>query len=171
MAREWVQRVLQQHKITTYTEKQKSIGNFKKVEKQKNKLNEKGVVYMIPCQQCEKSYIGQTSRPLKTRIAEHEYAIKKRNMNNSIARHNILEGHNPNFTGAAILTKEKNQRTREQKENWFISKNDTRIINHLGIENKQIRDWIKIVEDKTKKVHRKQEHDRQKGVQQARNRN
>ena len=92
---------MMQHQIITYVEKQRSLGTFKKESNRPitSKLSETGVVYNIPCKQCDKSYIGQTSRELKTRIAEHQYAIKKRNMNNSIARHNILEGHDPDMGG------------------------------------------------------------------------
>jgi len=140
-----------QHQIMTYVEKQRSLGTFK-VPKFTNKHSETGVVYNIPCKQCDKSYIGQTSRELKTRIAEHQYAIKKRNMNNSIARHNILEGHDPDFSGAEILTKEKNTSTRVQKESWFIAKNNSQIINHMGTECKQMSEWMQILERKKVRV-------------------
>ena len=36
----------------------------------------KEVVYSIPCQ-CGKEYIGETGRPLKTRVKEHRAALKK----------------------------------------------------------------------------------------------
>ena len=45
--------------------------------KDKLKTNQKaGVVYQIPCQQCEKSYIGETGRILKERITEHERDVR-----------------------------------------------------------------------------------------------
>ena len=37
---------------------------------QKNK--DKGIVYKIPCGDCSEVYIGETGRPLKTRITEHK---------------------------------------------------------------------------------------------------
>ena len=36
---------------------------------------DKGVVYQIPCAQCDEVYIGETGRPLKTRISEHKRAL------------------------------------------------------------------------------------------------
>ena len=36
-----------------------------------------GVVYQLPCSECESSYIGETKRPLETRLREHKAAIKR----------------------------------------------------------------------------------------------
>ena len=35
-----------------------------------------GVVYQLPCSECEFSYIDETKRPLETRLREHKAAIK-----------------------------------------------------------------------------------------------
>ena len=56
-----------------------------KVEKQKKA----GVVYKIPCSQCEKVYIGETGRQLGTRITEHRKEAEKisdRNFTRSTCR-------------------------------------------------------------------------------------
>jgi len=37
----------------------------------KPKLSNKDVVYKLCCKNCDASYVGQTSRQLKTRISEH----------------------------------------------------------------------------------------------------
>ena len=34
-----------------------------------------GVVYLIPCKECRKVYIGQTGRSLKQRVKEHKRAL------------------------------------------------------------------------------------------------
>ena len=36
---------------------------------------DKGVVYQISYAQCDEFYIGETGRPLKTRISEHKRAV------------------------------------------------------------------------------------------------
>jgi len=35
-----------------------------------------GVVYQIPCKQCDRTYVGETSRMLKDRITEHECDVR-----------------------------------------------------------------------------------------------
>ena len=47
----------------------------------------KGVVYEVPCGECEQVYIGETGRNLKERLKEHQYAVKKENPKNGIAAH------------------------------------------------------------------------------------
>ena len=45
----------------------------------------KGVVYEVPCQDCECVYTGETSRTLEKRLSEHKNAVKKHDSNNGIA--------------------------------------------------------------------------------------
>ena len=48
---------------------------------------DKGVVYQIPCAQCDVVYIGETGRPLKTRISEHKRAVATGDVRNANATH------------------------------------------------------------------------------------
>ena len=36
-----------------------------------------GGVYIVPCRECPSVYIGQTGRPLETRIREHKYNVRR----------------------------------------------------------------------------------------------
>ena len=47
----------------------------------------KGVVYEVPCQDCECVYIGETSRTLEKRLNEHKNGVNKHNSNNGFAAH------------------------------------------------------------------------------------
>ena len=49
------------------------------------------VIYAIKCGQCNETYIGQTSRPLKARIAEHLYDIQ--NKTNTHMSHHFNKTH------------------------------------------------------------------------------
>ena len=52
------------------------------------------VVYKINCKDCDASYVGQTGRQLRTRIAEHRNNIKYKTSNRSvITDHRIDFGH------------------------------------------------------------------------------
>ncbi len=49
--------------------------------------NQREVVYEVPCKDCELKYIGETKRSLKTRMAEHKYAVRRGDERNGIAVH------------------------------------------------------------------------------------
>ena len=61
-----------------------------------------GVVYEIPCQDCEKVYIGETGRSLQKRMMEHKAAVRRGDRNNGIAVHAWDEDHRIDWEGANI---------------------------------------------------------------------
>lgn len=52
----------------------------------------KSVIYLITCP-CGLSYVGKTSRELKTRIAEHHSTIRCKNLNYPVAAHFLEHNH------------------------------------------------------------------------------
>ena len=53
-----------------------------------------GVVYRIPCRTFHKVYIGQTSRTLKHRLAEHRRALRSGEAAlSAVAEHAMKEDH------------------------------------------------------------------------------
>ena len=71
-------------------------------------LDVKGVVYSIPCADCSATYIGETGRTLKVRMAEHKRAVKSKDPPNGIAVHVQKTAHNINWQEARILARENN---------------------------------------------------------------
>ena len=67
--------------------------------------NEKSVVYRIPCGTCDRSYIGESGRGLKTRIAEHRRDVRGHVLSNAIVVHADKSGHLPRWEQAEILEK------------------------------------------------------------------
>ena len=53
-----------------------TIGQDLSSKKSHNPEEKSGVVYQVPCSDCNFVCIGQTKRDLKSRLAEHELAIK-----------------------------------------------------------------------------------------------
>ena len=47
-----------------------------------------GAIYSIPCQVCDKSYIGETKRKFSTRLKEHQKAVENKHSHKSaLAEH------------------------------------------------------------------------------------
>ena len=62
----------------------------------------RGVVYCIPCKDCEYVYIGETGRTLHKRISEHKYAIKRQDKNNGISVHVWSTNHVIDWESASV---------------------------------------------------------------------
>ena len=76
----------------------------------------KNVIYKIPCAECTKKYVGQTSGTLKKRTAEHirwcqkkhkKQMLKTTQKNDGIAYHHHSTGHQIDFKNTQIITQEK----------------------------------------------------------------
>jgi hypothetical protein len=91
------------------------LSRFIKVQKDVLSNNlKKNVVYKIMCKDCDASYVGQTSRKLKTRITEHRNHINW-NTNNHfvIAEHRLNCNHDFDWENIKIL---------DNKRFFFLSK-------------------------------------------------
>ena len=62
----------------------------------------RGVVYEVPCRDCNCRYIGETGRSLQERLKEHRYAVQTANMNNGIAAHAWNQQHQVDWDGAEV---------------------------------------------------------------------
>lgn len=75
----------------------------------KNKVpdqKKKGVVYLIPCRECEEGYVGETGRTLQKRIEEHKTAVRRGDEKNGIAVHVKKTNHTINWAEASVLKSE-----------------------------------------------------------------
>jgi hypothetical protein len=100
--------------------------------KDKRQINDKtGVVYSIPCLDCNKEYIGETSRCLGTRITEHQKDIKNNKKQSRVAMHVKENGHNMNFDECKIIYNERYMDKRLFLEAW--ASNDSTFNRHIDI--------------------------------------
>ena len=67
-------------------------------------LNKTGVVYRIPCVDCDGSYVGQTGKSLGQRIKEHRKAVASFNTDTSaLAEHVLTKDHHIDWEDATII--------------------------------------------------------------------
>ena len=87
--------------------------------KKPGQLEKHGLVYRIPCSACPWSYIGETGRTLRERVAEHKRAVRDWVTSSEIANHVAETGHAMNWEASAILSLESHHFRRVFKEAWF----------------------------------------------------
>lgn len=98
--------------------------------------NSKGCVgvYKIPCS-CPSSYIGETSRPLKTRLREHEGDVKNKNPKSAVASHLIQnKNHIINFDSASLIFHETRYFHRIFMESLYIQKSEHTMNRDKGLD-------------------------------------
>ena len=93
-------------------------------------LKQSGVVYSIPCKDCDVEYIGETGRAFGTRQDEHERAVQlKKSGNSALAKHVHDEDHSVAWKKSRILCKENRWAQRKWKEACFIEQANNGIAN------------------------------------------
>ena len=80
----------------------------------------KGVVYQVPCAECESVYIGETGKTLEKRISEHKGAVKRHDVKNGIAVHAWTKQHKVNWQAATVKHVETNHSRRKTIEALHI---------------------------------------------------
>ena len=68
-----------------------------------------GVVYGIPCINCNQCYAGETVKQLKTRLHEHYLAIRRADKLSHLWQHCSVAGHEINLENTAVIGKAKNK--------------------------------------------------------------
>ena len=82
----------------------RTIGDLVK-QKERRIGNENSIVDRVPCRGCQKFYIGETSRSLKTRISEHRRDLRNHRLTNSMVLHARDENHLPLWEKAEQVKK------------------------------------------------------------------
>ena len=66
-----------------------------------------GVVYKVPCSDCDRTYIGQTGNSLRTRLQQHRAACRHLQREKSaLAEHSIDSDHRINWAEAKVVSRQ-----------------------------------------------------------------
>ena len=88
------------------------------MRKKPDALERRGLVYRIPCKDCNWSYVGETSRSLQDRLKEHKRAVRNFSTSSEIANHVLDNDHRIDWDNAGILDRESCHFKRLFKEAW-----------------------------------------------------
>lgn len=91
-----------------------------------------GVVYRIPCTDCDHVYIGETG-DFQRRLKERCYDVKKEKVSsNALAEHSVSKGHDIDWASAHVLATEINLTSRLHLESLLIQTTDTTLNRNDG---------------------------------------
>ena len=85
------------------------------------KDEEKPGVYVIKCNDCNLSYVGESGRQLSKRVGEHKRAVRLNENNSAIARHCWDFDHRMNFEGSKLVYTNSNVKQRRVVEGVLIN--------------------------------------------------
>ena len=101
---ETIHRILLSYRIGSHYKPQNLIRHRLVKPKDKTDLLEaSGSVYYICCKDCDAAYVGESQRPLKTRIAEHK---RPSNKSSPVALHSTTENHSMDWDHLQVLDRE-----------------------------------------------------------------
>jgi hypothetical protein len=154
---EKIRRLNSKHNIRTVFKTNDTIrSRVTKVKPINKQLETKNVVYEVPCS-CNKSYIGQTSRPVNVRINEHRKKVNSREIYGSKISERVVETNREiKWEDSRILLKEPNWRMINLVESLFIAANKDTLsqpsIDISPVYLDIVRDELKTIQERAMKV-------------------
>ena len=98
-----IKRLGKRYNINTVFKASESLRSHLTKTKPSTLKDTKYCIYEIPCV-CSTSYVGESKRPLKTRITEHQkHTTRGETEKCGVADHDWTNNHNPKWTEARIL--------------------------------------------------------------------
>ena len=114
-------RLLARVNIKTVYKPCRKIGEMLASVKDIVHLEGKGV-YEVPCNDCTRTYIGQTGRKISIRLNEHRNSVSKYDKTSTLAQHAVNSFHQINFAGSSHIASERSKFCREIREAVEIEK-------------------------------------------------
>ena len=88
-----------------------------------------GCIYEIPCNQCNKKYVGQSGKELIVRLKQHRNNVRDGNMASSLFQHVNNHNHSINWTAAKEIIFCKDYVKRNVIESCMIKKKYGELLN------------------------------------------
>jgi len=107
--------------IKTVSNSSKTIKSIINNKRNNTQTRSNAGVYTIQCLDCNKQYIGETSRHIDQRIREHKRDIRNGQMNNALTKHISETNHSFNFKESKLLVRIHNKNERKIVESSTIS--------------------------------------------------
>ena len=127
---EVLQRVFRQRGVNTYRRPFNSLRQqLTHVKDKTHTLKKCGVVYHVQCDKCPADYIGETARPLDTRLKEHQSRS-----NSAIYEHCDNTGHCITPDTTKVLVSEDHQMKRKVREAIEIKRRQPTLNRDGGLE-------------------------------------
>ena len=132
---ERISRVLKRFNIKSHYKPINKLINIFGLPKDPVEQNKKcGVVYEVPCSECNKVYVGQTGNSLDTRLKQHQAACRLFQTDKSaLAQHAIEADHRIGWSNAKVVTNETRWRQRLLAEAFHTTKQSDRALNRCDL--------------------------------------
>ncbi|XP_072021371.1 uncharacterized protein [Amphiura filiformis] len=140
---ERIQRIFKKHKVDTAMKPHQTLRRILVHPKDKREKEKTGnCIFEIGCQNCDQSYVGETSRMFGTRMSEHKAEVnkatnkkytrserklsEKEQTKSAISDHVARANHVINWDDSKILGREHNKKSREVQEAMEIRRRGAR---------------------------------------------
>jgi len=108
--------------IKVYFRNPKNLGAILKPNKINDPFKISGIIYKVPCCDCNQFYIGESGRTWYERSKEHHRDIKNKNLNNSLYTLMAQTKHQIDWNNVSILDFLKQKHERKTLEGMYIQK-------------------------------------------------
>ena len=132
---ERISRVLKRFNIKSHFKPLNKLSKIFGLPKDPVEQNKKcGVVYEVPCGDCDKVYVGQTGNSLETRLKQHQAACRSFQIDKSaLAEHSVQADHRINWSDAKVVTNETRWRQRLLAEAFHTTKRRNQALNRCDM--------------------------------------
>jgi len=117
-----INRIIKDVDLSMVTKPGPSLKNLLSSHQNMHKLQCRNAVYRIPCGNCDKFYIGETSKFVSARVHEHELCVRRGDIKYAVTQHTKL-GHTMDWNNTSVLAVHSHLNNRRWSECFHINTN------------------------------------------------